>query len=644
MKEPRNPFRLRRAESIDTDAAFLSLFEPGILDVVPTERWCENVHVLRSAAGGGKTSLLRLFTPSVLLTLHSRRSEPQLRELFQRMQDLGAVDDNGPKVLGVMLLCGRNYAMLQDLELEQSRRDRLFFGLLNARIILAVLRSAMAIKKMEYPTDLRRLRVASLADGTPPRGLTLPCTGKELFDWAGSLEAKVCESLDSFGPLRPESLPGDENLLSLTLLRPEALTVDGNPVADRTLLMMDDIHKLTSQQRERLVQTVIELRSPVGVWIAERFEALNTVEMLASGANEGRDYEKPIELEWFWRSRYQRFEKLALQIADRRVRAAADTEVSSFRSCLVDSLDEPEWEDVFTRACNEVADRVRSLSSDAGGFNDWVATREKMRGTPRERAMAWRALEILILREIKKPQKGLFDDSEQLHEDELNQKDDAKVNQAAELFLAREYDLPYYFGPERLSRLASLNIQQFLGIGGDVFEEVVAAELLKKPHTLSPRRQHALMKRAAQAVWDDIPKRVRYGRELRNFLEAIGKFSAWYTYDYLPTAPNDPGVGGTAIRMSERASLMDESFLQKRPEQKRLASILASALAHNLLIADLDYPCKGQKWMVLNLNRLLCVHFNLPLGYGLYKERPVKTLCQWLDQPFAAPSSQESLI
>jgi hypothetical protein len=89
---------------------------------------------------------------------------------------------------------------------------------------------------------------------------------------------------------------------------------------------------------------------------------------------------------------------------------------------------------------------------------------------------------------------------------------------------------------------------------------------------------------------------------------------------------------------------MDETFLRTRPDHKRLASILASALAHNLLVADLDYPCKAQKWMVLNLNRLLCVHFNLPLGYGLYKERPLSTLCQWLDQPFTAPTAQESLL
>jgi hypothetical protein len=67
MRESRNPFRLRRAESIDTDAAFLALFEPGILEVLPEGHWSQSVHIVRSAAGGGKTSLLRLFTPNSLL-------------------------------------------------------------------------------------------------------------------------------------------------------------------------------------------------------------------------------------------------------------------------------------------------------------------------------------------------------------------------------------------------------------------------------------------------------------------------------------------------------------------------------------------------------------------------------------------------
>jgi hypothetical protein len=96
--------------------------------------------------------------------------------------------------------------------------------------------------------------------------------------------------------------------------------------------------------------------------------------------------------------------------------------------------------------------------------------------------------------------------------------------------------------------------------------------------------------------------------------------------------------------MSERALLVDDNYRKNREDICRFADILASALAHNLLVAQLDYNCKKEKWMVLNLNRLLCVHFDLPLNYGLYKERPLTTLSQWVNRPFVAPSNEDSLI
>lgn len=638
MRESRNPFRLRRSESIDTDAAFLALFEPGILEILPNESWDRSVQLIRSATGGGKTSLLRLFSPNVLAALHAGRSQDHLKELHQRLTELGAVGGEGPKVLGVMLQCGRNYGILAELDLDQGRKDRLFFGLFNARVILAALRSALTLRGLEYPRDLPRLSVEQAPDLPAMPGVLLPCDGEALFRWAERFEAEVCSSLDSFGPLRPEKLPGHDSIFALAVIRPSGLSIDGKPVAERVLLMLDDVQKLAARQREQLVQNLIELRSPVGVWIAERFEALSTQEMLASGAAEGRDCERPIELERYWRRYHQRFERLVLKVADRRVRAAADTEIDAFRPCLEDSLETPEWEPVFERACEEISARVRQRAGDSPRFREWVSAREKTEGTPRERALAWRALEILIERALNKPVRGLFDESEALGEDVLEEQDDRSVQNAAELFLAREYDIPYYFGSDRVSRLGSLNIQQFLGLAGDLFERVAAASLLRRPTGLSPRRQHALMKAAAKAVWDEIPRRVRHGRELRAFLESVGKFSRWYTYR--PSAPNDPGVGGTALRMTERARLMEPDGLRRRSDLRRFADILASALAHNLLVADLDYSCKKERWMVLNLNRLLCVHFDLPLNYGLYKERPLAELCRWVDQPFTPPADE----
>ena len=112
----------------------------------------------------------------------------------------------------------------------------------------------------------------------------------------------------------------------------------------------------------------------------------------------------------------------------------------------------------------------------------------------------------------------------ELRPDDLEHQEDSSVNNAAELFLAKEFKLPYYYGPERVARLASLNIQQFLGLGAEVFEEATACELLRKITALPAERQHALMKAMAKQLWDEIPRKVRHGRELRQFLESVGEF------------------------------------------------------------------------------------------------------------------------
>lgn len=639
MRETRNPFKLRRAENIDTDTTFLSLFEPGILEIIAEEGLPETVQLIRSAAGGGKTSLLRLFTPSALQRLYSRRVEDH--DLFSRLQALGVIDDRGPRLLGVPLLCGRNYAGLEDLRLDSAIRTRLFLGLLNARIMLAVLRSALALRGFEYPQDINRVWVrATNSIDYIPSELEFPCSGGRLYDWARTVEKTICSALDSFGPLESLSLPGFDSLFALGVLQPEGLTIDQRPVAERIVIMMDDIHMLTTAQRVLLIERVVEARSKIGIWIAERFEALSTEELLASGSKLERDHAAPIELEWYWRARHERFEKHVMRIADRRVRASLETELDAFRSCLEETLDGPEYESMFEHALSEVRKRIHRKAGKIVLFREWIQDLEGRQGSLRELAINWRALEIIMERVLRRPQRGLFDNDAPLPSAQLVAEADSPVKHAAELFLSKEFDLPYYYGSGRVARLASLNIEQFLGLSGTIFEEVLGAELIRTGSTvISARRQHLLMKKAAQAFWDDIPNNVRHGREVRALLDSVGRFSAWYTYR--PTAPNDPGVSGTAIRMSERRLLMDRQGLLKRPDRSRFAELLASALAHNYLVADLDYKCKGELWMVLNLNRLLCVQFDLPLGYGLYKERPLDELCRWIDEPFVLPRQEE---
>lgn len=648
MKESRNPFRLRASEYIESDNTFIRLFSPEVLDALPTEQTWSKVHFLRSAEGGGKTSLLRLLNPSVLNALYIARQRDEYKELYQKLYSLGAVGDEGPRVLGISLSCERSYAALEDMQLDPARKERLFFSLLNARVLLATLRGAMTFKKLDYPADLPKLKIKVSSSRQFPSEWFRFSDGKHIYDWATQLEEQVCEAIDSFGPTKTDSLAASEDLISLLLITPETITIENKPIAQSVLLMLDDVQKLTRKQRERLLQAVIEIRSPAGVWVAERFEALGTDEMLSSGARRGRESGAVIPLENYWRTNFNKFERFVSDVADRRARDAADVEISTFGANLQSSLDGAEWQDKHALALETVSNRVRELVdrhaqkslTAKNQFNDWLKEAENFGGTVRERSVAWRGLEILIERERKRNQRNLFD--EPMAITLLREKNDSAVKASAQLFLAQEFDLPYYFGQTMLSRLASANVEQFLWLAGDQFEEIIAASLRKKNADLTPARQETLLKAAADMLWDDIPKRIQNGRELRNFLEAVGRFSNWMTYQ--PTAPNDIGVNGIAISMQDRRVLMERNSILVGVSYDALAKIIATALAYNLLEPQLDYNVKNKKWLVLNLNRLLCVRFKLPLHYGKFKEKKLDELDRWREKGFQIPKRSEPLL
>ena len=175
----------------------------------------------------------------------------------------------------------------EELEFDSARKERLLFGLLNARVTLATLRSALALYKLDYPSDLARITLGSRPIQETANVFTPGSTGVELNRWATELESQVCDAIDSFGSADVKGLPGNETFSSLGLLQKDALLVDGKPAAQHLLLSLDDVHHLTHRQRSRVLKVVTDLRTGVGVWLAERFEALAPDEMLATGTAEG---------------------------------------------------------------------------------------------------------------------------------------------------------------------------------------------------------------------------------------------------------------------------------------------------------------------------------------------------------------------
>jgi hypothetical protein len=298
---------------------------------------------------------------------------------------------------------------------------------------------------------------------------------------------------------------------------------------------------------------------------------------------------------------------------------------------LEDKLDATEWADRFHQAYTTVATRVRARIANSRLFDAWLTERENFVGSLYEKTVAWREFEILVERELRKNQQSL---DFTLETTKMEEKSDSSLTAAAELFLANEFDLPYYFGSSTLAKLSSSNIQQYLGLAGQQFEEIISAALMnpQQPPLLPAARQEAMLQKASRAMWDEIPRRCAHGTKVLALLESIGAFSKWYTER--PTAPNDPGVNAIAISMTDRQNLMNLEWLKHRPEHAQLAEVLAAALALNYLDAQPNYRCKGQHWLILNLNRLLCVRYRLPLNYGKFKEQRMDELIRWMAKGF----------
>lgn len=646
----RNPFRFRVSEDIESDATFLRLFSPEVMDVLPKSGLWDRIQFFQSAPGGGKTSLFRLFTPSVLKALHaSRESDDRFKEVYGRAKSIGAVDDEGPLLLGAMISCARNYATLEDLRFSPARKERLLYALLNSRIVMVVLRGALTLRDLEYPEDLEALKIEvdtsgqSLSSRTP-----LPCTGKEFFRWAQEIEAKVFDTIDSFGIPDFGSLEGHDTLFAVELLTSGSIRHQGEPVATKTVVMLDDVHKLATRQRKELQDTLTVLRPPIGVWIAERLEALPPDELLSPGARNGRDYgEDPIVLEMFWSDSPSKFEGMVTDVANRRIKLTREVEVDSFETCLRASLDGVEWQETIEEAGNEVksnvADYVASLR-DSHRYKEWLNSVEQGdHSTPTERAIAWRSTEILIERDQNSSQKEL-DFGDPLSSEDLQKRDSSSVHSAAEFILSQEFDIPYYYGIRNLSRLASFNIDQFLSLSSDLFEELAAEDVISNQFvSMPPDTQEKILKDTAERKWSEIPKQVPQGRDVQRLLKSVAEYSKWETMR--PTAPYAPGVTGFALQMVDRERLLKEEMIEKSSTHRRLVLALSSSLTNNLLEARLDLKqgSRGQRWMILYLNRWLCLHFDLPLQYGGWRPKKINKLREWLVKGYEYSKNGPSL-
>src|SRR5687768_5786121 len=94
-----------------SDQEFVRLFSPKILERVEEDAFSGGVTLFTSPPGGGKTTLLRAFTPLALRAFWNVKLAPEMNETIQRLNAHGVLNDStGPQLLGVSITCASGYA------------------------------------------------------------------------------------------------------------------------------------------------------------------------------------------------------------------------------------------------------------------------------------------------------------------------------------------------------------------------------------------------------------------------------------------------------------------------------------------------------------------------------------------------------
>lgn len=626
MSRLRNPFKLRASEKIESDASFLRLYSPIVLDSLiekdENNKLWNNVMYIHSSPGAGKSSLLRVFEPNVLNALQNNKSATDYKPLYSTLKKLKVIANDEINVLGVTLVCTRNYEVLEELDVSDGQKKRYFFSLLNSRLILATLRAAVNLKQINLPLYEALKQIQFNYDNRDNYfdDLVLPCDGLHLYQWASNIEKRIYTAIDSFLPISDVKPTGINELFALNTLTSDNLTYQGKPIAKTILYMLDDAHKLSLNQRIGLKKEIIEKRGGFTIWISERLEALDSVDNLRSF--EGRDYEE-LNLEKFWGDRPDKFGKILMNVADKRA-AISSEDVNSFKEYLDSDLEEEIFRNDLRISIEKSKASISEIASYTDKFHEWIDYADKFNGSMLETSLLYKQIEILINRNVGKPQLAF---EFPLTQQELQDKLKSDINVTARLFLSNSVKVPYYFGITDLVKLSTNNIDQFLAFSANLFEEMLSNRLSGNQINVHTNDQERILQAVAEQKWQELSKILPYSRSVIRFLSNLG--DACQSDTYKLNAPYAPGVTGFAVKQGK--TMFDKSDKWFEDDlYSPLVNVISTCVAFNLLeIKEVNQGEKGKQWSVYYLNRWLCLKFKLPLSYGGWRHKSADELLKW---------------
>ena len=585
----KNPFAIRASERIETDEMFLELFSSEPLthleEKYEQDKLWNNVTTILSSPGAGKTTLLRLFSPTILQRITERNTA------YKKLKKLEVIDSDHIKKCGVYLQLGRDYEFLEDDVLfNEIEQKRIFLTLLNARIVLATLKSLMALAGVKY-TQLNEITYTP-EEIIPELGdFKAEYTGKELLDWAAEQERKICEFLDSF--VMPEGgIHGSSRLFALQAMKASWFTYNGDKLCEDFIFQIDDGHKLTKNQKKIIRDETVEVRMPVTLWIAERLETLSTTDILSDKNIKDRD-DQTIHLE---NTKKGIFNPMVKNISTLRSAFSADGIILASALATDTTIN-------YKALYNDASKKYLAQLTELHNYDNYAecVAAQGANGTM-----------------------NLFGYTAQDLDWMLN----PLMPLVKEVMPGEIKKLPQYYGFSTLMDLASQNVEQFLDLSAKMYELLVAKKISDPSHyVLTAEEQDKIVRDFALARLEDI-KRLPRGNKIYGFLMQLIDFC--YNVTFTPTY-SYRSVTGFAVKEENSGKWGKDGFWFQDPDNEDLATILKDCLAYNFLMKQgVTQGKKDQKWTIFYLNSWLCAYAHLPLERGGWRPLTLHKLNSWL--------------
>ena len=626
-----NPFEKRASEYFRDNESFLAIVSPEPVTTylkryADSGRLYDRLVLMRGAPGSGKTTIAQLFEYHRIAALLRHGGVQAYKPLMAALAECGAIVDNVPYLAGCRIAMESGYRDVWEFPYSENLRTRLLASLIQARAVLGWLRNLE-----EGEVRLSQVSVVPRGPDTAALRAIGGISGRSVLERAQEVEYELYE-------IAAALIPPDVSKLRRGTIKAyhpfdviEALEVQlGSSVsADNVLrlhplVIMDDAQTLHPVQFSRLEAWLTRRELRVARWVLSWLDVVAPQEVLSARREDDVDWpEQPgidpdrvvtriyLQSGYTDRKRERRaFRKTAKDMASRYLQQTplfANRGIQRFENLLQEGVEVASKTVLARLTERNERERVslgighKRLKALEGEVDRYLAS-SKSNDLTQDLRLAM--VRILMHRYVKRvPQASLFSENRD-PEPARPVVANSGVAEGARIHLLHDNDRPFYYGMDTLCDAGTENAEQFLRLAAALVERASTQLTRAKPATLSAATQHEELRRRAERMLDawSFPnhqsvRRLIDGIAKRCLLESLTK-NAWLN------------AGANAFGIRQR------QFDRVHRTHPELARALQLGVAYNALALVPDYPCKGDRWNLIELGGVPILRYGLTFKRG----------------------------